>query len=173
MELLQSASDDGGRFAIGGGQPEGLDTGFYIAPTIITDVPPDSRVATEEIFAPVMVVLTYQSEKEALDIVNSTEFGLNDAVYSADPERALRIARQMDSGSVNINNGQYLDAAIPFGGVDRLMPGAALADLDPDLLRIAVKRERAHVRGRVCVREEREIAIAHPLDEHCLVGVIL
>jgi aldehyde dehydrogenase (NAD+) len=117
MGLLQSASDDGGRFAIGGGRPEGLDTGFYIAPTIITDVPPDSRVATEEIFAPVMVVLTYQSEKQALDIVNSTEFGLNDAVYSADPERALRIARQMDSGSVNINNGQYLDAAIPFGGV--------------------------------------------------------
>ncbi len=64
-----------------------------------------------------MVVLTYQSEKEALDIVNSTEFGLNDAVYSADAERALGIARQMDSGSVNINNGQYLDAAIPFGGV--------------------------------------------------------
>ena len=117
MDMLRSAAADGGRFVIGGGRPDGMDTGFYVAPTIITDVSPDSRVATEEIFAPVLVVLTYRTEHEALEIVNRTEFGLNDAVYSADPERALRIARQMQSGSININNGQYLDAAIPFGGV--------------------------------------------------------
>jgi acyl-CoA reductase-like NAD-dependent aldehyde dehydrogenase len=117
MRLLQSAIAEGGRFAIGGGRPAGLNTGYYVEPTIITDVSPDAQVAIEEIFAPVLVVLTYADEEAALAIVNDTEFGLNNAVYSADPDRALKIARKMRSGSVSINNGQYLDAAIPFGGV--------------------------------------------------------
>jgi aldehyde dehydrogenase (NAD+) len=126
MDLLRSAVEDGGRFVTGGGRPDGLDTGFYVAPTIITDVSPDSRVAQEEIFAPVMVVLTYTSEEEALRIVNGTEYGLNDAVYSADTDRALAIARRMQSGNVNINNGQYADPAIPFGGVKQSGYGVEL-----------------------------------------------
>lgn len=117
MELLRSAAEDGGRFVIGGGRPDGLDTGYYVAPTIVTDVSPSSRVGQEEIFGPVMVVLTYTSEEEALEIVNSVEYGLNDAVYSADPDRALGIARRIRSGTININNGQYADPAMPFGGV--------------------------------------------------------
>jgi len=71
-----------------------------------TGVSPRSRVGQEEIFAPVMVVFTYTSEEEALQIVNDTEYGLNDAVYSANPDRALAIARRMQSGTVSINNGQ-------------------------------------------------------------------
>jgi aldehyde dehydrogenase (NAD+) len=117
MSVLESAAADGGRFVIGGGRPAGLDTGFYVAPTIITDVWPGSRAAQEEIFGPVMVVLTYASEDEALRIVNGVQYGLSDAVYSADPGRALAVARQMQSGNININNGQYSDPAIPFGGV--------------------------------------------------------
>jgi aldehyde dehydrogenase (NAD+) len=117
MDLLRSAAQDGGRFVTGGGRPPGLDTGFYVAPTIITDVSPRSRVGQEEIFAPVMVVFTYTSEEEALQIVNDTEYGLNDAVYSADAERALRLARRMESGTISINNGLYADPAMPFAGV--------------------------------------------------------
>jgi aldehyde dehydrogenase (NAD+) len=117
MGLLKSAAEDGGRFVTGGGRPPGLDTGFYVAPTIITDVSPRSRVGQEEIFAPVMVVFTYTSEEEALQIVNDTAYGLNDAVYSADVNRALAIARRMQSGTININNGMFADPAIPFGGV--------------------------------------------------------
>ena len=117
MDLLQSAAQDGGRFVTGGGRPPGLDTGFYVAPTIITNVSPRSRVGQEEIFAPVMVVFTYTSEEEALQIVNDTEYGLNDAVYSADADRALRLARRMESGTISINNGQYADPAMPFAGV--------------------------------------------------------
>jgi aldehyde dehydrogenase (NAD+) len=117
MGLLQSAREDGGTFVTGGGRPPGLDTGFYVAPTIITGVSPRSRVGQEEIFAPVMVVFTYTSEQDALRIVNDTQYGLNDAVYSADAGRALAIARRMQSGTININNGQYADPAIPFGGV--------------------------------------------------------
>jgi aldehyde dehydrogenase (NAD+) len=117
LGLLQSAIDEGGRLALGGGRPEGLDTGFYVAPAIITDVAPEARVAVEEIFAPVLVVLTYRDEEEALRIASSSEFGLSAAVYSADTERALAIAQRLHSGSININNGQYLDVGIPFGGV--------------------------------------------------------
>ena len=117
LGLLQSAKDEGGVFRLGGGRPEGLDTGYYVEPAIITDVDSRSRVALEEIFAPVLIVLTYRDEEEALRIANDTEFGLNDAVYGADPERALAVARRMHSGSININNGQFLDVAIPFGGV--------------------------------------------------------
>jgi aldehyde dehydrogenase (NAD+) len=117
MDLLRSAEHDGARFAAGGGRPEGLEVGFYVAPTIITDVSPDSRVGQEEIFAPVIMVFTYTSEDEALQIVNRVEFGLNNAVYSADTDRALAIARRMQSGTVNLNNGQYADPAMPFGGV--------------------------------------------------------
>jgi acyl-CoA reductase-like NAD-dependent aldehyde dehydrogenase len=88
MGLLKSAAEDGGRFVTGGGRPPGLETGCQVSPTIITDVSRGSRVAKEEIFAPVLVVFTYTSEEEALQIVNNTEYGLNDAVYSADIERA-------------------------------------------------------------------------------------
>ncbi|MDR7301603.1 aldehyde dehydrogenase family protein [Haloactinomyces albus] len=126
MGLLASAVDEGGRFVVGGGRPKDLDTGYFVEPTIITDVGPRSRVATEEIFAPVLVVIAYDDEEEAIAIVNDTEFGLNDAVYSADPDRALAMARRMDSGSVNINNGQYLDVAVPFGGVKQSGYGVEL-----------------------------------------------
>jgi aldehyde dehydrogenase (NAD+) len=115
MGLLKSAAEGGGRFVTGGGHSPRLDTGFYVAPTIITDVSP-FQVGQEEIFAPVMVVFTYTSEEEALQFVNDIEYGLNDAVYSADADRALAIAR-MQSGTISINNGQYADPAIPFGGV--------------------------------------------------------
>ena len=64
-----------------------------------------------------MVMFTYTSEEEALRIVNDTEYGLNDAVYSADVNRALAIARRMQSGTININNGMFADPGIPFGGV--------------------------------------------------------
>jgi aldehyde dehydrogenase (NAD+) len=117
MRLLASVTNEGGRFAVGGGRPQGLDTGYYIAPTIITDISPQALVAREEIFAPVLVVLTYRSEEEGLAIVNDTEFGLNDAVYSANADRALRVARKMQSGNISINNGQMLDVGIPFGGI--------------------------------------------------------
>ena len=93
MGLLDSAIADGGRLVGGGGRPEGLDTGYYVAPAIVTGVV-QSRIAREGIFACVLVVLTYRDESEAIAIANDTEFGLNDAVDSADNGRALRIARK-------------------------------------------------------------------------------
>jgi aldehyde dehydrogenase (NAD+) len=117
MGYLQSAVDEGGKFAIGGGRPEGLDTGYYVAPTIITDVGPDAKVAQEEIFGPVLTVLTYHDEDEALRIANDVEFGLSGAVYSTDQDRALEMARKIRSGTVSLNNGLTMDIGVPFGGV--------------------------------------------------------
>ncbi len=113
---LRSAVDEGGSFAVGGGRAEGHDKGYYIAPTIITGVSPQARVAQEEIFGPVLTVLTYRDEDEAIDIVNGTQFGLAGAVYSTDPGRALALARRFLSGTVTINSGSNIDPSVPFGG---------------------------------------------------------
>nr|WP_252121523.1 aldehyde dehydrogenase family protein [Rhizobium sp. RCAM05350] len=112
IELQQSAKLEGGHFAIGGGRPEGLETGYNVAPAIITDITPYARVAKEEILAPVLLVLTYHDEEEAIRIANDTE--LNAAVYSANMVMALAVVRRLDSDNVSVNNGQYLDVAIPF-----------------------------------------------------------
>ncbi|MFG2630772.1 aldehyde dehydrogenase family protein [Streptomyces sp. NPDC048473] len=89
--------------------------GCYIALTIITGVSPDAKVAQEEIFGPVLTVLTYRDEEEAIRIANHTEFGLSGAVYSTDTERALRVAQQIHAGTVNLNNGITVDIGVPFG----------------------------------------------------------
>jgi len=117
LDYLASAEKEGGTFAVGGGRAPGHDVGYYVAPTIITGVSPDAKVAQEEIFGPVLTVLTYRDEEEAIRIANDTEFGLSGAVYSTDTEHALRVAQQINSGTVNLNNGITVDIGVPFGGV--------------------------------------------------------
>jgi aldehyde dehydrogenase (NAD+) len=79
-------------------------------------VSPAAAIAQEEVFAPVLTVLTYRDEEEAIAIANGTEYGLNGAVYSTDADRALAVARRLRSGTVSINNGITIDITIPFGG---------------------------------------------------------
>ncbi|WP_371661854.1 aldehyde dehydrogenase [Streptomyces sp. NBC_00280] len=117
LGFFETARQEGGTIAVGGGRAPGFDKGYYLSPTIITDVSPDSRVAQEEIFGPVTTVLTYRDEAEAIRLANHTEFGLNAAVYGADEQHALEVARKIRSGTVSINNGLTLDLAVPFGGV--------------------------------------------------------
>jgi acyl-CoA reductase-like NAD-dependent aldehyde dehydrogenase len=85
---------------------------------VLTGVTPDMAVAREEIFGPVLVVLTYDTEDEAATLANDTDYGLSGAVWSADVDRALGFARRMRAGQVVINGGLYNPAA-PFGGVKR------------------------------------------------------
>jgi acyl-CoA reductase-like NAD-dependent aldehyde dehydrogenase len=113
LDYLASAQKEGGTFAVGGGRAPGHDVGYYVAPTIITGVSPDAKVAQEEIFGPVLTVLTYQDEEEAVRIANGTEFGLSGAVYSTDTEHALRVAQRINSGTVNLNNGIPSTSASP------------------------------------------------------------
>ncbi len=106
---------EGARIACGGGRPKGLDKGFYVEPTVFTDVTPHMKIVQEEIFGPVVSVLTYRDDEEAVAKANNSQYGLNASIYSADPERAYRMARRVRSGTVTIN-GVIIDPKHPFGG---------------------------------------------------------
>ncbi|MEX0954549.1 MAG: aldehyde dehydrogenase [Rhizobiaceae bacterium] len=106
---------EGARVACGGGRPQGFSRGYYVEPTVFTDVTPHMKIVQEEIFGPVVSVLTYRDEDEAVAKANNSAYGLSGAVYTADPERGYRLARRMRTGSVTIN-GMIVDPKHPFGG---------------------------------------------------------
>jgi aldehyde dehydrogenase (NAD+) len=95
--------------------PEGLDTGFFVSPTVFTDVTRDMTIAREEIFGPVLVIMPYDTEDEAVEIANDTEYGLAGGVWSGDPEHAKAVARRLRTGQVEVNGGSFNPMA-PFGG---------------------------------------------------------
>jgi acyl-CoA reductase-like NAD-dependent aldehyde dehydrogenase len=113
---IQKGIDEGATLALGGPeQPEGFDKGFYVKPTVFTDVTPDMTIAQEEIFGPVLSILTYTDEDDAVAIANGTIYGLAGAVQSADVERAKGVARRLRTGQVDVNGAPFNTAA-PFGG---------------------------------------------------------
>ncbi len=113
---IQTGIDEGARVAAGGPEaPEGLDTGYFVRPTVFAGVRPDMTIAQEEIFGPVLSVMPYDDEEDALRIANGTVYGLAGGVWSADPDRALAFARRMRTGQVDVNGGQFNPVA-PFGG---------------------------------------------------------
>jgi aldehyde dehydrogenase (NAD+) len=106
---------DGATLVVGGpGRPEGLESGAYVKPTIFANVDPDSVIAREEIFGPVLAVIAYTDDDHAVQIANSTIYGLNGAVFG-ETEHALAVAKRMRTGQVDINGGQFNPLA-PFGG---------------------------------------------------------
>ena len=116
QELIQAGIDEGTSLVAGGtGRPDGIDTGFYVKPTVFADVTNDMRIAREEIFGPVLCLLPYDSEDEAIDIANDTPYGLSGYVSSGDLDHARRVAAKLRTGMVHIN-GASLDAQAPFGG---------------------------------------------------------
>ncbi|PZG18220.1 aldehyde dehydrogenase family protein [Nonomuraea aridisoli] len=115
-EHLRAAAEDGAVTLTGGtGAPDGLERGFYVRPTVLTGVAPESRIAQEEIFGPVLVVLPYAGEDEAVRIANGTAYGLAAGVRGADAERAHRVARRIRAGQIRVNDGAHNGLA-PFGG---------------------------------------------------------
>lgn len=114
---IRGAIDDGARLILGGPDaPEGLSTGFFVAPTIFSDVTSDMKIAQEEVFGPVLAILAYDDEDDAVRIANDTRFGLSGAVWSGDEERAMRVARRIRTGQIDVNGGAFNPCA-PFGGV--------------------------------------------------------
>lgn len=113
LEHIESARSEGARVVTGGDLRPG--PGYFIAPTVLADVTPEMRVAREEIFGPVVTVQPYDTVEDAVDLANSTPFGLGGIVFSTDQERAQEIAEQIDSGSVGVNFFASNHAA-PFGG---------------------------------------------------------
>jgi aldehyde dehydrogenase (NAD+) len=119
QRYIAKGIEEGARLVTGGlGAPEGLDQGYYVKPTIFSDVRPSMTIAQEEIFGPVLSIITYDSEDEAIEIANGTDYGLAAAVWSGDPERARWVARQLVAGQVDINGGSFNPLA-PFGGWKR------------------------------------------------------
>lgn len=115
-EFIQSGLDEGATLIAGGmGMPDGLESGFYVKPTVFADVTPDMAIWQEEIFGPVLVITTYESEEEALALANDSIYGLSGGVWSADAERAMAFARGMQTGQVSINGGPF-NISAPFGG---------------------------------------------------------
>ena len=104
---INKGIEEGAKLVAGGPDaPEGLDKGFFVQPTVFSDVTPDMTIAKEEIFGPVLSIIPYDTEEEAIEIANGTPYGLAGAVWSGDTERAERVARQMRTGQVDINGGQ-------------------------------------------------------------------
>lgn len=106
---------EGARLVTGGGRPAEHNRGWYFEPTVFADVTADMTIAREEIFGPVVSFLRYEDEADMVELANATDYGLHGAIYSADPERAFAISRQIRSGSVAIN-GMAVDIEMPFGG---------------------------------------------------------
>ena len=112
--FVRRAESDGAKVVAGGGRPKSIAQGFYFEPTILTDATAESYIAQEEVFGPVMTVLRYREDADAIAIANNSSYGLGGAVWSTDVERALGVARRIRTGQISINGTIPGDA--PFGG---------------------------------------------------------
>ncbi len=116
QSYLDSAVEEGGTFACGGGRPADRDTGFFIEPTVVAGLDNNAKVAREEIFGPVLTVIAHDGDDDAVRIANDSPYGLSGTVFSSDPQRAAGIAARLRVGTVNVNGGVWYSADMPFGG---------------------------------------------------------
>ena len=114
--LVKQGIEEGARLVVGGGIATQFEKGFYFQPTLLVDVDNTNTVAREEIFGPVLVVIPYEDDDDAVRIANDSIFGLSGGVSSADRERALRVARRIRTGTMSVNGGLWYGADVPFGG---------------------------------------------------------
>jgi acyl-CoA reductase-like NAD-dependent aldehyde dehydrogenase len=113
---IQKGIDEGATLVTGGtGRPDGLDKGYYVKPTVFSNVNNEMTIAREEIFGPVLSIIPYADEEDAVRIANDTPYGLAGGVWSADPERAKKVARRIRTGQIEVNGGAFNPNA-PFGG---------------------------------------------------------
>ena len=115
-EYIEKGESEGAKLVTGGAEPpEGLEKGYFVRPTVFSEVTPEMTIAQEEIFGPVLSIIPYDDEDEAVEIANGTMYGLDGGVWSADPEHAKAVARRLRTGQVQINGATFNPLA-PFGG---------------------------------------------------------
>jgi len=113
---IRIGQEEGAKVAVGGGRPEGIDKGWFVEPTVFVDVDNSMRIAQEEIFGPVLSVIPYDDEADAVRIANDSDYGLCGAVFSRDNDRGLGVARQVRTGTYMVNSNIPIDFSSPFGG---------------------------------------------------------
>ena len=116
LGYIEKGRAEGARLVVGGGRPRHLPKGFYVEPTLFVDVDPRSTIAQEEIFGPVLCVMPFEDDDEAVRIANDSKYGLSGAVASASLERAMSVARRIRTGTVGVNGGMWFGPDAPFGG---------------------------------------------------------
>jgi aldehyde dehydrogenase (NAD+) len=116
LAYIRKGVEEGARLVTGGGVPAHLPKGYFVEPTLFADVDPDSTIAQEEIFGPVLCVIPYEDDDDAVRIANNSIYGLSGGVYSASVERSLAVARRIRTGTLSINGAQWFDVDTPFGG---------------------------------------------------------
>lgn len=116
LDYIQIGKDEGATLLIGGGTPNAIDKGYYVEPTVFVDVSNDMRIAQEEIFGPVLVVIPFKDDDDAVRIANDSIYGLSGMITSANESRALAVANRIRTGTIGVNGGNYYSGDAPFGG---------------------------------------------------------
>jgi aldehyde dehydrogenase (NAD(P)+) len=130
LSYIEAGKSEGATLAMGGEAYKnvGAGKGFFVSPTVFTGVNPSMKIFREEVFGPFVVVVTFKTEEEALELANDTTYGLGSAVFTKDIVKAHRIARKIEAGMVWINSSQDCDFRVPFGGVKQSGIGRELGE---------------------------------------------
>ena len=116
LGYIEKGKAEGARLVTGGGVPAHLPTGYYVEPTVFADVDPRSTIAQEEIFGPVLAVIPFEDDDDAVRIANDSVYGLSGAVTSGSEQRAMAVARRIRTGTLSVNGGMWFGVDAPFGG---------------------------------------------------------
>ncbi|HEX9682494.1 MAG TPA: aldehyde dehydrogenase [Acidimicrobiales bacterium] len=147
LGYIDKGQAEGAKVAVGGGRPAGLDSGWYVEPTVFVDVDNDMTIAREEIFGPVVAVIPYEGDDEAVRLANASDYGLSGSVWGPDAGRALSIAKRVRTGTVSIN-GFILDFGSPFGGYKQSGMGR---ELGPEGLEAYLESKSINLIGETAV----------------------
>ena len=116
LGYIEKGKDEGARLVLGGGRPPQFEKGYFVEPTLFADVDPDSTIAQDEIFGPVLCVIPYEDDDDAVRIANNSRYGLCGVITGADEERQLGIAKRIRTGTLSVNGGSWFHPDTPFGG---------------------------------------------------------
>jgi aldehyde dehydrogenase (NAD+) len=116
LGYIEKGKAEGARCLAGGGRPAKFSKGYFVEPTLFVDVDPDATIAQEEIFGPVLSVIPYEDEADAVRIANHSRYGLSGSVHAGSLERAMSVAKRIRTGTLSLNGGQWFGPDSPFGG---------------------------------------------------------